>query len=341
MTESAITAITIGLSPEKFNMSAEKIIETALLIRRVEERIASEYANQKMRCPVHLSIGQEVTSAIFSAVFKPGDTAVSTHRAHAHYLAMGGDLNRMIAEIYGKVTGCCRGRGGSMHLVDRSVGFLGSSAIVGNSIPIGVGVALSHKRARNYSVNYIFLGDAAVEEGVFYESANFAAIHKIPTVFICENNFYSVYTNLQTRQPSGRKIHQVASAIGLNSIKIGTDDPLQALNEMNKMTHFARSGLGPVFIEVETYRFLEHCGPNLDDDLNYRPGNEIEYWKKSDFVNSIHSFASVNNIDGFKVKEIEQKLAKKIDEAFNQASIDPFPTLIDSLSDVYAESSNE
>ena len=132
--------------------SIRKIIETALLIRRVEERIASEYSSQKMRCPVHLSIGQEFTSAIFSAAFKSGDTAVSTHRAHAHYLAMGGNLNRMIAEIYGKATGCSRGRGGSMHLIDLEAGFLGSSAIVGNSVPVGVGVALSHKLDNNDAV---------------------------------------------------------------------------------------------------------------------------------------------------------------------------------------------
>jgi pyruvate dehydrogenase E1 component alpha subunit len=317
-------------------MDAEKIFETALLIRKVEERISFEYAKQKIRCPVHLSIGQEVTSAIFSAAFKPGDTAISTHRAHAHYLAMGGDINRMIAEIYGKVTGCCRGRGGSMHLVDKSVGFLGSSAIVGNSIPIGVGIALSHKQAKNKSVNYIFLGDAAVEEGVFYESANFATIHKIPTVFICENNFYSVYTNLDTRQPSGRKIHQVASAIGLESKKIETNDPMQALNEMSHMISFARLGHGPVFIEVETYRFLEHCGPNLDNELNYRPSTEIEHWKKLDFVNSIYNFASINEISEFRINEIAQRITKKIDEAFYKASRDPFPTLMDSLSDVYA-----
>jgi pyruvate dehydrogenase E1 component alpha subunit len=320
---------------------ATKIIETAILIRRVEERIATEYQNQQMRCPVHLSIGQEFTSAIFSAAHKPGDTALSTHRAHAHYLAMGGNLDRMIAEIYGKVTGCSRGRGGSMHLVDLGVGFLGSSAIVGNSIPVGVGVGMSHKLNRNGSVCFVFLGDGAIEEGVFYESANFAALHKIPIVFICENNFYSVYTNLQSRQPLNRTLTDLVSAIGILSKKIASKNPNEALHEMEELVAYTRSGSGPVFIEIETYRYVEHCGPNPDDDLNYRPATEIVSWKENDFVNSILEFAKSNNIDLDAVAKIENFILQKIDKAFYTAKNDPFPTLSDTLIDVYAGAEND
>jgi pyruvate dehydrogenase E1 component alpha subunit len=320
---------------------ASKIIETAILIRRVEERIATEYQNQQMRCPVHLSIGQEFTSAIFSAAYKPGDTALSTHRAHAHYLAMGGNLDRMIAEIYGKVTGCSRGRGGSMHLVDLDVGFLGSSAIVGNSIPVGVGVGMSHKLNRNGSVCFVFLGDGAIEEGVFYESANFAALHKIPIVFICENNFYSVYTNLQSRQPLNRTLTDLVSAIGILSKKITSKNPNKALHEMEELVAYARSGSGPVFIEIETYRYVEHCGPNPDDDLNYRPAKEIISWRKNDFVDSIHEFARTNNLGTDALAKIENSILLRIDKAFAAAKNDPFPTLSDTLIDIYAGVGND
>jgi len=321
--------------------SAKRIVETAILIRRVEERIAAEYQNQQMRCPVHLSIGQEFTSAIFSAVYRVGDTALSTHRAHAHYLAMRGNLNRMIAEIFGKSTGCSRGRGGSMHLVDLEVGFLGSSAIVGNSIPVGVGVAMSHKINRNGLVCYVFLGDAAIEEGVFYESANFAALHKIPVVFICENNFYSVYTNLQSRQPVGRSISNLVSSIGIKSKKIESKDPIKVLDEIEKLVEHSRTGLGPVFIEIETYRYVEHCGPNPDDDLNYRPEFEIKNWQNNDFVESLKIFASLNNIDSNSIQELEKSALQRVEEAFSKAKNDPFPTLDETLNDVYAGVRNE
>jgi TPP-dependent pyruvate/acetoin dehydrogenase alpha subunit len=148
-------------------------------IRKTEEKISKEYHLGEIRCPVHLSIGQETVSVAFSMTQQLSDTAISTHRAHAHYLAKGGNLNKMIAEIYGKVTGCSRGRGGSMHLVDKDVGFIGSSAIVGNSIPVGVGYSLAKKLNNDNSITYIFLGDGAIEEGSFYESINFAILKNL------------------------------------------------------------------------------------------------------------------------------------------------------------------
>ena len=178
-------------------------------IRAVEERIAKEYPNGEMRCPVHLSIGQEAVSAIHQLLAKQSDFAVSTHRGHAHYLSKGGDLKAMIAEIYGKKTGCSNGKGGSMHLIDLSVNFMGTSAIVGNSIPVGVGLGFAAKLSGLGNISYIFLGDGAVEEGLFYESVNFAATKKLPVIFICENNLYSVYSPLKVRQPEGRKIFQM------------------------------------------------------------------------------------------------------------------------------------
>ena len=170
-------------------------------IRSVETHIAENYSKGEMRCPTHLSIGQEAVSAALSQIMRKKDFAVSSHRAHAHYMAKGGSLKKMIAEIYGKVTGCSKGKGGSMHLIDIKSNFMGSTAIVGNTIPVGVGLALSSKIKKEDKFSFIFFGEGAVEEGVFYESINFAAIKKLPVIFICENNFYSVYSPLNVRQP--------------------------------------------------------------------------------------------------------------------------------------------
>ena len=178
-------------------------------IRAVEEMIAFKYPEGKMRCPTHLSIGQEAVPAAYSLLINNSDFAVSTHRGHAHYLGKGGDLKSMIAEIYGKKTGCSKGKGGSMHLIDLNVNFMGTSAIVGNSIPVGVGLGLSIELNKTDQISCIFLGDGAIEEGVFYESLNFAAVRNLPILFICENNLYSVYSPLSVRQPKNRIIAEI------------------------------------------------------------------------------------------------------------------------------------
>ena len=170
-------------------------------IRMTEERIAEEYPKGEIRCPTHLSIGQEAPAAMVSLATRKSDFAVSTHRSHAHYIGKGGNLERMICELYGKENGCSKGKGGSMHLIDTEVGFMGSSAIVGNSIPIGTGISLSLKLNGSNAITIVYLGEAATEEGVFYESINFAALEKLKVLFVCENNKYSVYSPLSVRQP--------------------------------------------------------------------------------------------------------------------------------------------
>ena len=169
-----------------------KIYKKFLLIRLLEEEIIKRYNEGKMRCPTHISIGQEAIAVAFSEVVNKDDFVISTHRPHAHYIAKGGNINFLIAELYGKKTGCSNGKGGSMHLVDLGVNFMGSSSILGNNIPIGVGLGLSINIKKKKSISYVFLGDGATEQGVFYESINFAIVKEIPTIFICENNFYSV-----------------------------------------------------------------------------------------------------------------------------------------------------
>ena len=314
-----------------------KCYELASLIRSVEDNIAKEYVNNQMRCPVHLSIGQEIVSAVVGLNQLVQDTAVSSHRAHAHYLAKGGDLHKMIAEIYGKVTGCCKGRGGSMHLIDLDVGFLGSSAIVGNSIPIGVGAGFTHKLNNSDALSFVFLGDGAIEEGSFYESVNFSAVQNLPIVYVCENNLYSVYTGLNMRQPATRNIYEMVGAMGINAVKIETADAINCLNLTTEVINQARVEKKPVFIEYDTYRWLEHCGPNDDDSLGYRPAGELSRWKSEDSISKLENILTSDyGVSDSSIKEILKKISEEVLLAFNQAKKDEFPTLEQSVVDVYA-----
>ena len=178
------------------------LLRAMLRIRLIEEEIAARYAEQEMRCPVHLSTGQEAVAVGVCAALRPDDKVVSTHRCHAHYLAKGGDLKAMLAEMHGRAAGCCGGRGGSMHLFDDDAGVLLSLPIVGSCLPIANGVALSMIQRGLDAVSVAFFGDGATEEGVFHETLNFAAVHRLPALFVLENNLYSCYTGLNDRQPA-------------------------------------------------------------------------------------------------------------------------------------------
>lgn len=247
-------------------------------IRLVEEELARRYPEQEMRCPVHLCIGQEAVAAGVCAALRREDVVFSNHRAHGHYLAKGGDLRGMIAEIYGKETGCCGGRGGSMHLVDNSAGFGGSTAIVGGTVPIAVGAAWASKLEGRDNIAAVFFGDGCFEEGVLHESMNFAAMMRLPVLFICENNGYAVYTGVAERQPK-RPIYQVARAHGLEAQQEDGNDAEAVFRIAATAVKAAREGGGPQFLELRTFRSLEHCGPESDDHLGYRAPEEVSYWR--------------------------------------------------------------
>ena len=307
-------------------------------IRMVDETIARRYAEWKMRCPTHLSVGQEAAAAGVGALLETTDLAVSTHRAHAHYLAKGGDLKAMIAEIYGKATGCSRGRGGSMHLTDRSVGFVGSTAIVGNSIPVGVGLALSLQLKKIPAVCVVYLGDGCVEEGVFYESVNFAAVRKLPVLFCCENNFFSVYSPLNVRQPAGRQIYRMVEALGLPSAIADGNDVTATCNAARTALADIRAGKGPYFLELTTYRWLEHCGPNYDNDLGYRSEAEFLEWKKRDPLAQYQSSLLAGGlISANEVAAMRRDLETEISAAFRFAEESPFPPTDEAFTGLYAE----
>ncbi len=303
-------------------------------IRSVEEEISNRYKEGKMRCPTHLSIGQEAVPAAFSEIVKKNDFAISSHRGHAHYLAKGGNLKSMIAEIYGKKTGCSKGKGGSMHLCDLSVNFMGTSAIVGNSIPIGTGLGLSAKLKKTDQISFVFLGDGATEEGVFFESINFAEVKKLPVVFICENNLYSVYSPLSVRQPKKRSIAKMVKSMGLNVISCDGNDIIKIYNTIKKATNETRNGNGPYFLEFFTYRWREHCGPNFDNHIGYRTPAEFEKWKKKDPIKKLLKKIQSKNLK--KIKNIQTKTRKEILSAFKFAEESPFPKQSSAYKGVYA-----
>ena len=306
---------------------ARRMLGAIMRIRMIEERIKVLYAEQEMRCPTHFSIGQEAVAVGVCAHLTREEPITSAHRSHAHYLAKGGDLKAMLAELYGKATGCAAGKGGSMHLIDLAAGFLGAVPIVGSTIPIGVGAALASVLQGSPALSVIFFGDAATETGVFHESLNFAAVHKLPVVMVCENNLYSVLSPLSCRRPEGREIVQLAQGQGVWSRQGDGNDADVVYALAGEAIDQARAGRGPAFLELTTYRWLEHCGPLDDRHLGYRPPGEYEAWIARDpltrYAARLRERGLVTEAD---LEAMAREIAAEIDDAVTYAKSSPFPT---------------
>ena len=312
------------------------LLRGILRIRRVEEAIADRYSEQEMRCPVHLCIGQEAIAVGVCDALSNDDVMFGNHRAHGHYLAKGGSLNAMIAELYGRATGCCGGRGGSMHLIDLDVGFLGATPIVGGTVPLAVGAAWAASLKKEKRVSVIFLGDGCFEEGVVHESMNFAALHKLPVVFVCENNRFSVYTRLNERQPD-RPIYKVAEAHGISSYTGNGNDIEEILALSRKAVDLARNGEGPQFLEFHVYRWREHCGPDFDDHLNYRTAQEINDGKEDCPIARYVDFLEQNGgLNRHELDRLELEIQGEIAAAFDFALSSSKPGTLEAQRKVYA-----
>lgn len=313
------------------------ILHSMMRIRCAEETIAVRYADQKMRCPTHLCTGQEAVSAAVGFALRPDDFAVSGHRAHGHYLGKGGDLRAMLAEIHGKAAGCCRGKGGSMHLVDRAVGFIGSTAIVGGTIPVGVGLGLSIQLRNTDQVSCIFFGEGATEEGVFYESVNFAVLRNLPVLFVCENNLYSVYSPLHVRQPENRSLCGLVRQMGMRAESGDGNDAAEVYKKTHQAVESIREGKGPVLLEFATYRWREHCGPQIDNDLGYRTEEESQSWSARDpvflFMNALLEDLVVDEAD---IDAMTVAIQEEVDEAFEYAETSPFPDSSEAFDGLFA-----
>ncbi|MFS8138586.1 MAG: thiamine pyrophosphate-dependent dehydrogenase E1 component subunit alpha, partial [Thermomonas sp.] len=291
-----------------------------------EERIAAVYAEQEMRCPVHLYIGQEAVAIGAGRALRPGDYAVSAHRSHAHYLAKGGNLDAMIAELYGKEAGCCHGKGGSMHLIDVKAGFMGAVPIVGSTIPIGVGLGFASSMKKDSRVTAVFFGEGSTEEGVFSEAVNFAVLKKLPVVFVCENNLFSVYSPLSVRQPPGRQVFEHARSYGLPSHQADGNDVEGVEKLVREAADRARAGEGPTFLEFMTYRWREHCGPNYDDHLGYRDEAEFASWKARCPLTTLETrLLKEGVLTDAQVTQKRADIDAELDQAFKLAKEGPFP----------------
>lgn len=306
-------------------------------IRMVENRIVEEYKYDEIKTPIHLSIGQEAISAGVCIHLRPDDYLFGTHRSHAQYLAKGGDLKKMIAELYLRKTGCSFGRGGSMHLVAPEVGILGSSAIVGGDFPLGTGTALASRLKKDGRVTAVFFGDGAVDEGTFHESLSFAELKKLPVVYICENNHYAI-NSTELERHSNPDISQWAAGYGIPSRKINGNDVLEVSKYAREAVERCRNGNGPAFLECSTYRWKGHIGTTDDVGNGFRPWEEYEYWLSKCPVKWCREYlTSVGLWDEEKEKSMREEIATEIEAAFQFAQSSPKPVPEDLTEYVYAE----
>jgi len=309
----------------------EKFYRSLYRIRRVEEEIARIYPTDKIKSPIHLSIGQEAVSVGVCEALRHDDIVFGTYRGHALYLAKGGDLKQMIAELYGKATGCAKGKGGSMHLINTATGMMGTSAVVGTTIPLAVGYAYALKVQRKDTLVASFFGDGAIEEGAFHESMNFAALKRLPIIFICENNLYSIHSRQLDRQLLSN-ICDRARTYGMPAERIEENDVLRIYQLVKQAVYDIRSGEGPRFFECMTYRWKEHVGPNDDFHAGYRSRSEAQSWQEADQVNRIGNLLEPN------VRQvIEAEVEAEIQEAFEEAEASPFPEPAELYKDMFKE----
>jgi TPP-dependent pyruvate/acetoin dehydrogenase alpha subunit len=309
----------------------EPLYRSLRRIRRLEEEIARIYPSDKIKSPVHLSIGQEAVSVGVCAALRSSDVVFGTYRGHAMYLAKGGDLRGLVAELFGKVTGCARGKGGSMHLIDMQAGVMGTSAVVGTTIANAVGFAYALKHRRRSAIVVSFFGDGATEEGVFSESLNFAALKRLPILFVCENNQYAIHTH-QSRRQALPAICARANAHGVPAQRIDSNDVLRLFEASQETVGRLRSGHGPAFFEVMTYRWQEHVGPNDDFQLGYRGAEEARPWMENDQVRRLASL-----VDPEERERIEMEVEEEIAAAFAYAEGSPFPEAAELYEHVFKE----
>jgi len=313
-------------------MNKERIYRSLYLIRRAEEEVVRIYPTDKIKSPVHLSIGQEAVSVGVCEALKASDVVFGTYRSHALYLAKTGDLKGFFAELYGKATGCTKGKGGSMHLANISKGMMGTSAVVGTTIPQAVGYAYAVKQRGEKTVVVAFMGDGAAEEGVFHESLNFAAIKNLPIIFVCENNLFAIHTHQNQRQHLA-DITGLVRGYGIPSERIQNCDTASVHVSVTAAITAIRAGQsGPVFLECMTCRWKEHVGPGEDFDLGYRSAADVQEWKDIDDIKLIG-----DKIPTERRTQIETEVEKEIQAAIRFAEESPFPDIAELYTDVLEE----
>jgi pyruvate dehydrogenase E1 component alpha subunit len=311
-----------GRSPELL----ATLLSRMKLVRRAEEAIADLSASGEARCPCHLAVGQEACAIGLTAVLDPSrDRAFGAHRSHGHYLGVGGDVDALFAEVLGRATGCSGGMGGSMHLVAPERGLLGTVPIVGATIPIATGTGLSLKMDGAGGVAVSFFGDGATEEGIFHESMNLAAIHKLPVIFACENNLFSSHLHINLRQPAD-SVARYAVAHGVAHELVDGNDVLAVLDAAERAVARARAGEGPTFIEMVTYRWRGHVGPREDIDVGVRRVHDLPAWKERDPIRRLaESMIAAGLASADRLAAIDREIGAIVDAAVEKARRAPYP----------------
>lgn len=312
-----------------------------VLIRVAEEVIADMTAAGEVKCPVHLAIGQEAASVGVAAHLRPSDRAFGCHRSHSHYLAMGGSLDGLMAEVLGRADGCSRGFGGSMHLFGKDVGFYGSVPIVAGTIPLAVGAAMAAKMDGptpdgGFNVGIAFFGDGACEEGVFHESLNMAAAFRLPMIFVVENNLFSSHLDIHLRQPSDR-IARFAEAAKIPFASVDGNDVVTVMNTADKLIGGARAGKGPALIEAVTYRWRGHVGPDENIDVGVRrTAGEIQAWKRRDPVTRLVRALEPRGYTAADFTTLQEEVRAQVEASRDRARAGAWPDPALLTSTVYA-----
>jgi len=297
-------------------------------IRICEESFVEPIVNGEVRCPVHLYTGQEAIATGVCFALSERDYVFSSHRSHGHYLAKGGSIKELVAEIYGKEAGCSRGRGGSMHIIAPEIGMLGSAPIVAGTIPLALGAALASKIRKEKKVTVSFFGDGAAGEGILYESLNFAALRRLPIILACENNFYSTHMPIRECRPENN-IFEIGKPFCIQGYRVDGNDVLKVYEVSKKAVGQCRKGQGPVLIEFITYRLRGHVGP--DDNIqgtrtDIRSKEEVEAWRKKDPIRRFEAFLIKNRIlKKEDLGRINQQVEAEVKEAHRYAKMSPYP----------------
>ncbi len=328
--------------PEQSELTKEKLIKmyhTMVLIRRFEERVNELFMQGRIPSTLHLYIGQEAVATGVCANLKNSDYILSTHRPHGHAIAKGVSIKSILAELMGKATGCCKGKGGSMHVGDFKVGMFPAIAIVGGNVPIAAGAALAQKMQKNQGVSVSFSGDGATNEGAWHETMNAAAVYDLPMLFVCENNLYAASTPY-SKAFKIANIADRAKAYGMPGISLDGNDVLAVYEAAKSAVERARNGQGPTLIECKTYR---QCGHSRSDPRGYRSREEEDEWKKKDPIPRFRIWllnenkANENKANEIELKEIENSVEKEFDEALVFAENSPEPEPAELFTEVFKE----
>lgn len=310
-------------------------------IRLVEDLLAEQIEAGSIGTPCHLYVGQEAVAAGVCGALRQHDFVFGNHRSHGHYLAKGGSMERMMAEIYGKSGGGSRSRGGSMHLIDTKAGFMGSQPLVGGTIAISTGAALGATIKNEKRVVVSFFGDGAIEEGVFHESLNFAALKKLPIIYVCENNLYSTHLHLRERRKQDN-IHKHGDVHGIMNFSIDGQEVTKIYTKMKEVVRHVRRGKGPVLVEARTYRFRGHVGAHdkLPDQhaKDIRPPAEVAAWKKRDpLVLFERAMKKSRGLPLQVLSKIHTEARQEVEQAYQFALKNPYPKKKDLLKFIFKE----